>query len=443
MQSELSLAIKRIAAEKSIPEESVVEILKSAMVSAYKKDHADARGVEVNFSPETDEMRIFALKTVVMEIAEDMEEEQIPLIIALAYDSAAQLDTDVLVDVTPGDFGRIAAQTAKQVVMQRVKEVERDIVFKEFTDKVNEILSGQVRKVERTHVIINMGRADAILPGSEQIPGEHFYTGQRVRALLLETTQTTKGPQIVLSRAHGDFIRRLFEMEIPEIYAGTVEIKGIAREAGRRTKISVAARQDGVDPVGSCVGQRGTRIQVIMNELGTEKIDIIAYDADPGMYIANSLKPAQISQVILDKAHDRAIVIVPEAQLSLAIGKDGQNVRLAAKLVGWHLDVKTPEEAKEILDQISAQQEEDANELRALVDKKVNDNLESDKAESDASHISQIKGVGPKMVEKLHEAGYHSLSDIASAQLDELTKIKGLSAEKAENFIESAKQLLS
>lgn len=443
MKTELSLAVKRIAAEKNIPEESIVEILQSALISAYKKDHPEARGVEVTLDPSTDELRIFALKTVVAEIEDDMEAEQIPLLIAKVYDPEAELEGDVLVDVTPLDFGRIAAQTAKQVVMQRIKEVERDMVYAEFSDKIGEILSGQVRKVERSHTVINMGRSDAILPMSEQIPGEHFYNGQRVRALLLEVSQTTKGPQIILSRAHSDFIKRLFEMEIPEIYAGTVEIKGISREAGRRTKIAVAARQEGVDPVGSCVGQRGARIQVIMNELGNEKIDIIAYDADPGMYIANSLKPAQISQVILDKAQDRAYVIVPEEQLSLAIGRDGQNVRLAAKLVGWRLDVKTPEEAREILDQIAAQQEQAGEELRKAVSSKIiTDDAEDDMSIS-GTDLTQIKGVGPKMIVKLHEAGFNSVEDIASAHVEELAKIKGVSETKAAALIDTAKEILS
>jgi N utilization substance protein A len=397
---------------------------------------------------ENDELRIFSLQTVVDEVEEGCEEEQIPLLIAKAYDPNAELESEILVDVTPPDFGRIAAQTAKQVVMQRMKEVEREIIFEEYSDKVNEIISGQVRKVERGHVIVNVGRTDAVLPYKEQIPGEHYYAGQRVRALLKEVSQTTKGPQVVMSRAHQDFIRRLFELEIPEIYSGVVEIKGISREAGRRTKIAVAARQEGVDPVGSCVGQRGSRIQVIMAELGNEKIDIIAHDADPGMYIANSLKPAQISQVILDKANDRAIVIVPEDQQSLAIGRDGQNVRLAAKLVGWHLDVKTPDEAREILDQIASQQEEDADEVRKLVSDRMDDDQATEDSEvtpaetSSSDDLTQIDGVGPKMAEKFVEAGYTTISEIANANPDDLAAIKGVSAAKAEAVIEAANQLL-
>lgn len=439
MKTELSLAVKRIATEKSIPEERIVEILEAAMASAYKKDHHKANNVEVKLDMENDELRVFAQQRVVEEVEEGEEEETISLLIAKAYDPSADIDSEIMVDVTPLDFGRIAAQTAKQVVLQRIKEVEREIIFEEYSDKVGEILSGQVRKVERGHVVVNIGRSDGILPYREQIPGEHYFNGQRVRAILKEVSQTTKGPQIILSRASEDFIRRLFELEIPEIYSGTVEIKGISREAGRRTKIAVAARQEGVDPVGSCVGQRGSRIQVIMAELGNEKIDIIAFDADPGMYIANSLKPAQISQVILDKANERAIVIVPEDQQSLAIGRDGQNVRLAAKLVNWHLDVKTPAEAHELLEQIASQQEQDADEVRQLVDKVADDDEDEEIYES----LSELKGVGPKLAEKLEEAGYDTISSVAAASSEELTAIKGVSEKKAEELIELAKAYLS
>ncbi|HNT30234.1 MAG TPA: transcription termination factor NusA [bacterium] len=437
MKTELGMAVKRMAAEKNVPEESVVEILEAALVSAYKKDHPDAKGVVVTLNPEEDELRIFALKLVVDEVEEGQEENQVPMLIAKVYDPDAEIEGEVLVEVTPKDFGRIAAQTAKQVVMQRIKEVERDIIFKEYSDKVNEILSGQIRKVEHSHVIINLGRADGILPYREQIPGEHYYQGQRVRALLKEVAQTTKGPQIVMSRADEDFIKRLFELEIPEIYAGTVEIKAIAREAGRRTKIAVAARQEGVDPVGACVGQRGARIQVIMAELGQEKIDIIAYDADPATYIANSLKPAQINQVVINKDESYAVVIVPENQLSLAIGKAGQNVRLAAKLVGWHLDVKSPEEAQELLASLEKEARAAEDEIKSAASK-LGDH--ADDTHEHAFGLTDIKGVGPKAAEKLKEAGFETVASVAEAEPDELAKIDGISLKKAEAYIEAAKK---
>lgn len=463
MKNELSVALKRIAAEKNLPEEDLLEILQSALVSAYKKDHPEARGVEVNLHAEGDQdMQVLAAKTVVEEVED--ESQEIPLLIAMAYDPSAEIDSEILVDVTPQDFGRIAAQTAKQVVIQRIKELERDLVFKEYSDKIGEILSGQIRKIERGHVIINVGRSDGIMPYSEQIPGEHYHQQQRIRVLLKDVAQTSRGPQIILSRANDEFIRRLFELEIPEIYSGTVEITSVAREPGRRTKVAVAARQEGVDPVGSCVGQKGSRIQVIMTELGQEKIDIIGYDTDPTVFLANSLKPAQVNAVIPDTVNRRAVVVIPEDQLSLAIGREGQNVRLACKLTGWDIDVKSPAEAAEDIAKVEQRAESEGNAIKAVASSasmeeeapiEVSESVESepavesaiepaevDQTENEAQGIEEIPGIGPKMAEKLIEADFGTVQDVANSSPVELSQIKGLSESKAEVIIEEARKLL-
>lgn len=340
MKSELMIAITQLSAEKNLSKDVVLQAVEAALVSAYKKDNlALGPNVSVKINPTTGKVRIFAQKTVVEKPSDPKIE--LSLEDARRLKKNVQIDEIIEVEVTPANAGRIAAQTAKQVVMQRLREAERDAIFEEYAGKEGDILSGIVQRIEPKHVVIDLGRTEAILPTTEQVRTERYRPGQRLKVYLAEVVRSTSGPQIVVSRSHRNLLRRLFELEVPEIFKGAVEIKGIAREAGSRSKVAVAALQDGVDPVGSCVGLRGIRIQNIMNELSGEKIDVILWDPAPGAFIANALSPAQVVSVEAKEAEKVATVVVPDRQLSLAIGKEGQNARLAAKLTGWRIDIKS------------------------------------------------------------------------------------------------------
>jgi len=295
--------------------------------------------VTVRLDPLTGQARVFAEKQVVDEVLDDRFE--IELSEALKHKPDAQLGETVMVESTPNDFGRIAAQTAKQVVLQGIKEVEREHVYGEYMNREGELITATVQRMAKGNVILEMGKAEAILPPKEQVENDRYYHGQRLKVYLMEIRKEDRGPRLIVSRTHKNLILRLFEMEVPEIYNGTVEIKSIAREPGLRTKVAVAARQEGIDPVGSCVGMRGIRIQNIVNELNGEKIDVVQWSPDPKEFIANALSPAQVVEVHLNEDEHTALVIVPDKQLSLAIGKEGQNVRLAAKLTGWRIDIKS------------------------------------------------------------------------------------------------------
>ena len=361
-------AINMLAEEKNLPREIVIETVEAALAAAYKKDYSDkdqeARAVLDQVSGE---VKIFVSKAVV---ADDTEIENEHIFITLSeakkLDKKAEVreviedevDEDtgeitkpgvgafmVELEVFPEDFGRVAAQTAKQVIIQRLREAEREIVFTEYKDKEGLVLNGTVQRVEGNIAYVDLGKATGVLFGGEQIPGERYYTGQRTKVYVVRVEQTARGPQIVLSRAHAEMVRHLFELEVPEIEAGSVEIVGIAREAGVRSKVAVASHAAGVDPVGTFVGGRGSRVQAVMSDLGEEKIDIIPFSEDIKEFIANALSPTKVTRVDLNDADKKAIVRVPEDQLSLAIGKQGQNVRLAAKLTGWNIDITSAEDS--------------------------------------------------------------------------------------------------
>jgi N utilization substance protein A len=360
-------AINMLAEEKNLPREIVIETVEAALAAAYKKDYSDkdqeARAV---LDQVTGEVKIFVSKAVVADDTEiDNEHLFITLTEARKLDKQAEareviedeIDEEtgeitkpgvgaymVEMEVFPEDFGRVAAQTAKQVIIQRLREAEREIVFTEYKDKEGLVLNGTVQRVEGNIAYIDLGKATGVLFGGEQIPGERYYTGQRTKVYVVRVEQTARGPQIVLSRAHAEMVRHLFELEVPEIEAGSVEIVGIAREAGVRSKVAVASHAAGVDPVGTFVGGRGSRVQAVMSDLGEEKIDIIPFSEDIKEFIANALSPTKVTRVDLNDADKKAIVRVPEDQLSLAIGKQGQNVRLAAKLTGWNIDITSAED---------------------------------------------------------------------------------------------------
>ncbi len=340
MKSDFLLAITQLSAEKNLPKDVVLTAVEAALASAYKKDHFSAdQNIAVKINPASGKVEVWAEKTVVEKPADPLNE--ISLKEAKAIKEDAELGETVMVESTPANAGRIAAQTAKQVILQRLHEAEHSAIFEEFADKEGEVVSGVVQRFEAGQAFIDLGRTEAILPPSEQVRTERYRVGQRLKVVLLQVATTPRGPRVIVSRSHPELLRRLFELEVPEVYNGTVEIKSIAREAGFRSKIAVAAKQEGIDPVGCCVGLRGIRIQNIVSELNGEKIDVVMWNADTAAFIANALSPAHIVSVSLNEEDQAATVIVPDRQLSLAIGKEGQNARLAAKLTGWRIDIKS------------------------------------------------------------------------------------------------------
>jgi N utilization substance protein A len=345
MKSDFLIAITQLSAEKNLPKEVVIEAIEAALVSAYRKDNfATNQNISVKINPATGGVKVWAEKTVV-ELPSDSRRE-------IRLDEARRIKPDIEigdvieVEATPRNAGRIAAQTAKQVILQRLHEAEHSAIFEEYTNKEGDVITGIVQRIEHRQMSIDLGRTEAVLPAVEQVHNERYRVGQRLKVYLLEVIRSGKGPQLVVSRSHPNLLRRLFELEVPEVFNGIVEIKSIAREAGYRSKVAVAARQEGVDPVGCCVGLRGIRIQNIVSELNGEKIDVVMWDPDTSVFITNALSPARILDVELDDAEEVATVVVPDQQLSLAIGKEGQNVRLAAKLTGWRIDIKSASEAE-------------------------------------------------------------------------------------------------
>lgn len=346
MKSEFMLAITQLAAEKKLPLEVVLEVVEAALVSAFKKDSfAPNQQVSVKLNPNTGKVTVFAEMTVVETVADPVCE--ISLDAARKIKEDIQIDETIEVESTPQNAGRIAAQTAKQVVLQRLHEAERELVFEEFSNREGQIITGIIQRVEPRQIVIDLGRTEGILTTSEQVRSERYRVGQRLKVCLVEVHRSTRGPQVFVSRTHPNLLRGLLEVEVPEIHSGVVELKSIAREAGNRSKIAVTARQPGVDAVGSCVGLRGIRIQNIVNELNGEKIDIVEWHSDLATFIANALSPAQVATVGLDEEVKAATVVVPDRQLSLAIGREGQNARLAAKLTGWRIDIKSATVAEE------------------------------------------------------------------------------------------------
>ena len=341
------IAITQLAAEKNLPREVILEAMEAALVSAYKKDSDLQGNIVVHIDRETGDHRVYHQQTVVAEVEDP--KTQVSLQDARKIKADATIDDVIATEVHPSHTGRIAAQTAKQVVLQRLREAEREMVFEEFSNREGDIVSGVIQRIDPKHIIVDLGKTEAILPPSEQVRTEHYRPGQRLKVYLLEVHRSLRGPQLILSRTHKNLLRRLFELEVPEIYKGVVEIRSIAREAGYRSKVAVTARQEGVDPVGSCVGLRGIRIQNIVNELSGERIDVVQWDAEPSRFVANALSPAQVITVRVSEEDNTASVIVPDRQLSLAIGREGQNARLAAKLTGWRIDIKPESAMQEVL----------------------------------------------------------------------------------------------
>lgn len=339
MKNELFDALSQLEKEKGISKETLIDAIEAALITAYKKNFGSAQNVKVTIDRDTGAVKVYSRK----EVVENAENElfEISLEDAKELDPNYEIEDIVEKEVTPRNFGRIAAQTAKQVVVQRIREAERNVIFEEYVNRESEIVTGIVQRISKGTVYINLGKIEAVLLANEQIQGETYKHGVRIKTYIVEVKKTTKGPQIVVSRTHPGLVKRLFELEVPEIHDGTVEIKGVSREAGSRTKIAVYSADSNIDPVGACVGQRGARVQNIVDELRGEKIDIIKYDEDPAKFISNSLSPSKVLKVAIKDDDKSALVVVPDYQLSLAIGKEGQNARLAAKLTGWKIDIKS------------------------------------------------------------------------------------------------------
>lgn len=364
-KSDLLIAVTQLAAERNLPHTVVVSAIEAALASAYKRDPAaEGQDVLVQIDPEDGDVTVNTVRHVVVE--EDIEDEfaQVSVDAAQELQKGAQAGDYIVTGELEYNPGRIAAQTAKQVVMQRLREAERDIVFDEFIDRAGEVLTATIQRIEARHIIVDLGRAEAILPPVEQSQFERYRPGQQLKFFVLRVERTARGPEIVVSRTHPDLLRRLFEVEVPEIYNGVIEIKAIAREAGSRSKVAVVSHQVGVDAVGACVGLRGIRIQNVVNELLGEKIDVIEWDEDPKRFIANSLSPSSVEKVVLNEDGETALVLVPDRQLSLAIGREGQNARLAAKLTSFKIDIQGEQQYAEA----QAPPEPEAEPVEAVVE---------------------------------------------------------------------------
>ncbi|HIY04637.1 MAG TPA: transcription termination factor NusA [Candidatus Anaerotignum merdipullorum] len=344
-RAEFIEALHLIEKEKGIDKEIIFEAIEASLVSACKKNFGSNQNIKVMIDRESGNVACYAQREVVEEVLD--EQNEISLAAARVLNPEYQIGDVVDLEVTPRDFGRVAAQTAKQVVVQKFREAEREILYNQYITKEREVVTAIVQRRERRNIIVQMGKIDAVLAANEQIPGEQYNFMERLKVYVLEVKQTPKGPQIYVSRTHPELVKRLFEQEVPEVHDGTVEIKSIAREAGSRTKIAVYSKNENVDALGACVGQNGCRVNVIVNELGGEKIDVINWSEDPKEFIAAALSPSKVVAVAINAAEQSAKVVVPDHQLSLAIGKEGQNARLSAKLTGWRIDIKSETQAKE------------------------------------------------------------------------------------------------
>ncbi len=358
--TELILAMEELEKEKGINKDYLLESIETALVTAYKRNFDSIENVKVTMDKETGEVHVYAEKTVV-EKPEDIEDTRLQILLedARKIDSKLQIGDIASIEIVPKNFGRIAAGTAKQVIIQKIREASRNFLFDEFNERKGEIVSGIVQKADGGVVVLDLGKLEGVMPVKEQIPTEHYKVNDKIRAYVLDVERGVKGaPQVIVSRAHADFVRKLFELEIPEIYEGVIEIKSVSRDAGNRSKVAVYSPNENIDPVGSCVGQKGIRIQNIINELNGEKIDVIEWSEDPAIFISAALLPAQVMAVDIKEEEKFAQVIVQDDQLSLAIGKSGQNARLAARLTNWKIDIKSESQFREMLAAKAEEEEE-------------------------------------------------------------------------------------
>lgn len=405
MVTDLKRVIDQVSREKGVDREVLIKTLEEAVKAAAKKKLGPAYELEVTFNDELGEIEVFEFKQVVEKVTNESLEVSIEE--AQRMDPESQIGDSLGIKMDTDEFGRIAAQSAKQVIMQRLREAERNLVYGDYKDRRGEIVHGIVQRFDKGGIIVNLGRTEAELPLKEQIPKEAYKQGDRVRAYILDVKQFSRGPQIILSRTHPNFLSALFENEVPEMAEGIVTIMQVAREPGSRAKIAVNSRDSDVDPVGACVGMKGTRVQAVVQELRGEKIDIVPWDPDPAKFICNALAPAEIIRVLVEEENHSMEVVVPDDQLSLAIGKRGQNVRLASKLSGWHLDVTS-----------------ETNYNRALKDA--------------YDSLLRLEGVGEKTALDLYQSGYKSANEVAEATVSDLLQMKDMDEEKAQRIVQSA-----
>lgn len=410
MIPDLKRLIDQVSRDKGIDRQVLIATLEEAIRSAARKKLGQDLDLEVAYNDEYGEIEAFQFKKVVAQIENPAQE--ICLAEGRKLDPDCEVGDSLGIKIETGTFGRIAAQSAKQVIIQKMKDAEREIIFHDYKDRRGEIVHGIVQRFDKGGITVNLGRAEGILPYREQVPRENYRQGDRIRAYVLEVNKEARGPQIILSRTHPNFLIKLFSLEVPEIAEGIVTIMGAAREPGSRAKIAVVSKDADIDPVGACVGMKGSRVQSVVQELRGEKIDIIEYGVDPAKYVCKALAPAVISKVIIDQGKRSMEVIVPDDQLSLAIGKRGQNVRLGSKLTGWHIDVKS----------------------ESKYQKSIREGFQS---------LLALPGIGEATADHLYEAGFASADELASAQIEELVAIPGISQQKAGNFIQAAKDYLA
>jgi N utilization substance protein A len=412
MFSDLSRVIDQVGKDKGIDKKVIVEAITQGMLMAARKKFGTYREIEASYNEATGEVELLEFKEVVEREKFIDEEVEIPLDEALKLDPEAQLEDSIGIRIESGDLGRIAAQTAKQIILQKVRDAEREIIFNEFEQRKGEIASGIARRVEKGAIVVDMGRTEAYIPPREQIPGEIYKPGDRIQGFLLEVRQTTRGPQIIMSRASEQYLMKLFEIEVPEIYDGVVEIMSAAREPGQRAKIAVRSKDSAIDPVGACVGMKGSRVQNIVQELRGEKIDIVAWNEDITRFACNALAPAEISRIFVDETNKEMEVVVPDSQLSLAIGRKGQNVRLAAKLTTWKLDI-------------------------------ISESSAASRTAESVFNLMLIPGMNETMAQNIFQSGFGSFQVLAEASEEDVMSIPGYGeAEKAQKLIGDAKALL-
>lgn len=403
--ADIKRVVEQVSRDKGIDRQILIQALEEALQSAARKKYGAKIDIEANFNEETGEIEVFQFKEVVAEIEEP--DLQLTLAEGRRLDPDCEIGDSLGTKMDATTFGRIAAQSAKQVIIQKLKDAERDAVYANFIDRKGEIINGIVQRFDRGDIIVNLGATEAVVPVREQVPRESYRRGDRIRALILDVLYETRGPQIVLTRTHPDFLVILFKTEVPEIAEGIVDIKGAAREPGSRAKIAVSSQDSDIDPVGACVGMKGSRVQNVVQELRGEKIDIIPWHVDAAKFVCNALAPAEISRVIIDEENRSMEVIVPDDFLSVAIGKRGQNVRLASKLTGWHLDVNSETQYNQAM-------------------------------ESGYDSLVQVDGVGVSMADALFEKGFYSAEELAAAEIDDLVQIRGIGEEKAKQLITRA-----
>ncbi len=410
MIPELKRLIEQMGKDKGIDKGVIIEALETAMLTAARKKLGQDVEVEAHYNDNTGEIEVFQFKTVVEKVVNP--EKQLSLVQARKeIDEESELGDSLGIRIETNSFGRIAVQTAKQIIIQRVKDAERDNIYDEYKDKKGELVTGFVQRLDGGSIIVNLGRAEAVVPVAEQIPREVYKRGERIRGYIYEVKKISKGPQICISRTHPGFVKALFEVEVPEIAEKMIEIVNVAREPGKRSKISVKTKDRDIDPVGACVGMRGSRVQSVVQELRGEKIDIIPYSDNQSQYVCSTLAPAKVSKVIVDEENRAMEVIVPDDQLSLAIGKSGQNVRLAVKITGWKIDVKS-------------------------------ETMADSQEEEGYKSLMKIPGIGQVTAERLYRHGLKSVAMVASAQLEMLCAIPGIGEKAAAGWIEAAERLI-